>query len=124
MLARSFVTLTGARTEIPFRVPRGATYYLHSFMAVWPLTVVANAETSARLSFELFIEDSEVTSDQVPLVSFTSPTIFKQLDRPHALDYVVKAQSLIRVVVRQLGAGVIPATISLTFFGRAGWEIK
>jgi hypothetical protein len=112
-------------TQIDVTVPRGAPFRLDYILVSYPVTVVAGAQTSPSLHFELY--------DSRGLASNNVPIRFRDITTPSQNVGVIAAQgfrieyppgAVISMRVTNMLAGPVPATISVTYLSQKGWGVR
>jgi len=125
LLSRAFVPFVAPKTEILFKVPKGANYYLSTFAAVWPVTVAANIQATDNLAFRLYASSDPYAEESVLLGAFTTPANQAILRSRLMVHKAIRPQSVIMLQIFSSGQfASAPSDISVTIIGRAGWEVK
>lgn len=111
------------RDLISVEVPTGPDWVLWYIAVNYPRTVVANAQTSPNLSFELFDSEGRALTEQpIPFADVTTPAGQPRYGQVNPWYVWYPAKSVISMVVTGQTAGPVPANISITYIGYRGWS--
>lgn len=104
-------------------MPRGSDYSLDYVLVSFPRTVVAGAQTSPELLFRLLqTRGIAHNNNPIPFTDVTNPGGFSRLRKVLPLGIVLPPGAIVTMEVTGMAAGPVPATISITYLGRKGWE--
>lgn len=113
--------------ELPFTmldvtVPRGAVFRLDYILVSYPVTVLAGAQTSPDLRFEL--TDSRGVAVNDPAIFFkdvTTPAAGARVRAATGFRIEYPPGAVISMRVSNMAVGPVPATVSVTYLGQKGW---
>jgi hypothetical protein len=115
-------------TQISVTVPRGAVWRLDYIIVSYPRTVVAGAQTSPELTFNLVDTRGLTNNDRTrPLafVDMTTPagsgTRGPRIRAAQGWRIEYQPGEVVTMEVLGMAAGPVPATISVTYLGQKGW---
>lgn len=123
LLGQASLSLTASRQVFTKSIPVGAWWRLKYLLVDYPRTVVAGAQTTPDLFYQLFDADGRafhVTPALLPQV--TSPAGAAGIDATNPLNIDYPGGSAVKVEITGQNVGVGPATISITLYGLRGWE--
>lgn len=116
--------------QVPFTllntvVPRGAVFRLDYILVAYPVTVVAGAQTSPDLNFEL-LDTRGVSSTNAPLLfkAVTTPSGGTAVRAAWGFRIEYPPGAVISMRITNMAAGPVPATVSVTYLGQKGWGTR
>jgi hypothetical protein len=112
-------------TQIDVTVPRGAPFRLDYVLVSYPVTVVAGAQTSPNLHFELY-DSRGLASNNVPIrfQDVTSPAGGGRVRAAWGFRIEYPPGAVISMRVTNMAAGPVPAFISVTYLSQKGWGAR
>lgn len=109
-------------TQLNTTVPRGAFLRLDYIVVSYPVTVVANAQTSPNLTFRLANTKGIMHNDSfIPFRDVTTPSSGNRVRASWGLGIIWEPGAVITLEVGGMVAGPIPSTISVTYICQKGW---
>jgi hypothetical protein len=109
-------------TFLNTRVPTGAAFRLDYILVVYPRTVAAGAQTSPELEFTLHNTRGVLHNDP-PLLfrDVTTPAGGSRLRAAWGWRIEFPPGAVITMEIRNIAAGPVPATVSVTYLSQRGW---
>ncbi len=109
-------------TYLNTTVPRGAFLRLDYIVVSYPVTVAAGAQTSPNLTFNL-ANTKGIMHNDAPILfrDISTPASGNRVRASWGLGIVWEPGAVITLEVRDMVAGPVPSTISVTYICQKGW---
>lgn len=122
LVAAARVALQVPVTFLNTTVPRGSVFRLDYILVQYPRTVALGAQTSPELNFILH-NTRGIVHDDPPVFfgAITTPAGGPRVRAAQGLRIEFPPGAVITLEIRNMAAGPVPATVSVTFLGQKGW---